>query len=93
MAGPRSTGRRPESQRPGGAAARPGDVVGLPRRVGWEVGANSRRQPRVPCGHHWLTGRGALRYSLAVRARPRAVRVPRDPFGGGTAPSTYDLTK
>jgi len=39
--------------------------------------------------------RGALRYSLAVRARPRAVWVrlgPRDPLGGGTAPSTYDLT-
>jgi hypothetical protein len=28
-----------------------------------------------------------------VRARPRAVRVLRDFFGGGTAPSTYDLTK
>ena len=67
--------------------------LGLRRRVGWKVGANSRRQPRVPRGHHWLTGRGALRYSLAVRARPRAVRVPRDPLGGGTAPSTYDLTK
>ena len=23
------------------------------------MGANPRHQPRVPCGHHWLTGRGA----------------------------------
>jgi hypothetical protein len=93
MAGPRSAGRRLERRQPGVAAGRPGDVVGLLRRVGWEVEANSRRQPRVPRGHHLLTGRGALRYSLAVRARPRAVRVPREPLGGGTAPSTYDLTK
>ena len=35
-----------------------------------------------------LTGRGALRYSLAVRAPLRAVWVRREPLGGGTAPST-----
>src|SRR6476660_2347484 len=40
----------------------------------------------------WLTGYGALRYSLAVRAPLRAVRV-REPFGGRTAPSTYDFTR
>ena len=33
------------------------------------------------------------RYSVAVRAPLRAVRVPRVPFGGRAAPSTYDLTK
>ena len=83
MGGQRSTGRRVERQRPGAAAARQVAVVGAPQHD----------QPRAPCGYHWLTGRGALRYSLAVRARLRAVRVLRDPFGGGTAPSTYDLTK
>jgi len=79
----------------GAAVARPNDVVGQRRGVGW-VEADSRHQPPAPCGHRWLTGRGALRYSLAVRARPRAVWVrlgPRDPLGGGTAPSTYDLTR
>jgi hypothetical protein len=49
--------------------------------------------PPFPDGFRWLTGRGAPRYSLAVRALPRAVRVPRDPVGGRTAPNTYDLTK
>jgi hypothetical protein len=49
--------------------------------------------PPFPDGFRWLTGRGAPRYSLAVRAPPRAVRVPRDPVGGRTAPNTYDLTK
>ena len=72
---------------------RPGAAAGRPREV---VGVAQHHQQRVPRGHHWLTGRGALRYSLAVRARPRAAwvpRGPRPPFGGGTAPSTYDLTK
>ena len=61
-----------------------------------EVAAPQHHQPHVPCGHRWLTCRGALRYSLAVRARPRADWVPLGPrpfFGGGTSPSTYDLTK
>ena len=72
---------------------RPGAAAGPPREV---VGVAQHHQQRVPRGHHWLTGRGALRYSLAVRALSRAVWVRlgfRDPFGGGMAPSTYDLTK
>ena len=52
----------------------------------------SHRQPRAPFGRRRLTLCGALRYSLAVRAPERAVRVPRA-FGGRGAPSTYDLTK
>ena len=58
-----------------------------------ETGVHPHRQQPVPQGHRWLTGYGALRYSLAVRAPLRAVRVVRDPFGGRTAPSTYDFTR
>jgi hypothetical protein len=90
VAGQPSTGRRVERPRPDAVVPRRGDVV---EEV---AAAPQHRQPRAPCGHHWLTGRGALRYSLAVRARPRADWVPLDPrpfFGGGIAPSTYDLTK
>ena len=41
------------------------------RRTGVWVGAR-HRSAACPYGHHWLTGRGALRYSLAVRAPSRA---------------------
>ena len=53
----------------------------------------TRGQAPLPAGYRWLTGPGALRYSLAVRAPLRAVRVARDLVGGRTLPSTYDLTK
>ena len=71
-------------------------VVARRGDVAEEAAAPRHRQPRVPCGPHWLTGRGALRYSLAVRARLRAdwvLLAPRPFFGGGIAPSTYDLTR
>ena len=58
-----------------------------------QEGARRHGQPRPRSGCLWLTGPGVLRYSLAVRAPLRAVRVPRDPSGGRAAPSTYDLTK
>ena len=70
---------RPDGE---GAGVRPPQSCGRPHR----------QQP-VPQGHRWLTGYGALRYSLAVRAPLRAVRVGREPFGGRTAPSTYDFTR
>ena len=78
---------------PAAAAARFG--FGDPRRWVGEPGVGDRKhdQPRVRDGRWWLTDLGVLRYSLAVRAPSRAVRVPREPFGGRTAPSTYDLTK
>ena len=84
----RSGGRRAARPPPDAWAARPGDAE--------QVGARQHRQPHVLVGHRWLTGRDARRYSLAVRARPRADWVPLGPrpfFGGGIAPSTYDLTK
>jgi hypothetical protein len=69
-------------------AARDGSVA---RRL--PEGDWARGQPQIRAGCLWLTDLGALRYSLAVRAPLRAVRVPRDRSGRRTAPSTYDLTK
>jgi hypothetical protein len=78
-----------------GAAGRPvGAAVldgGRDPRLG--VLGPRRGPPPFPDGFRWLAGRDAPRYSLAVRAPLRAVRVPRDRVGGRTAPSTYDLTK
>jgi hypothetical protein len=72
-------------------AAVPVRVEPARRRRG--LGALGRGQPWVRVGRWWLTVLGALRYSLAVRAPGRAVRVLREPFGGRTAPSTYDFTR
>ena len=88
----RTVGRTgPAGRQPAGR--RRGERPTAAGRSGYRAWAHRRAQPPAPCGHRWLTGRGALRYSLAVRARLRAVRVPRDFFGGGIAPSTYDFTR
>ena len=57
------------------------------------AGVAGHGQPPFLAGSRWLAGLGAPRYSLAMRALSRAVRLRRDPAGGRTAPSTYDLTK
>ncbi|COU59295.1 Uncharacterised protein [Mycobacterium tuberculosis] len=61
--------------------------------VGWNL--TTLASP-ARAGRRWTTDGDARRYSLAVRAPLRAVRVPPDPLGGRAgraAPRTYDLTR